>query len=253
MRLDELGMPETLKQELRSTVTQNQGMLLIAGPTGSGKTTTLYALLEELRTGREKIITLEDPIEYRMQGVCQVPVNLRGGLGFADALRAVLRQDPDVILVGEIRDRETALLATQAALTGHFVLATIHTGDAPSSLIRLHDLGVPPYLIASTVVGALAQRLARRICRHCSPPSPQRAASCGHCMDAGFRGRVGVFEFMTVGEDVRGTLLNQATLSALREAAAAAGLVTLAADGRRHVENGTTSAEEIRRVLSWSE
>jgi general secretion pathway protein E len=247
--LEQLGMSPDVIAGLRRHLSATQGMLLVTGPTGSGKTTTLYALLAELSTGQEKVITLEDPIEYRLPGVCQIPVNLKEGLDFPGALRSVLRQDPDVILIGEIRDSETALLAAQAALTGHFVLATLHTADARGAIVRLQDLGVPPYLISATVGGVICQRLVRRVCAACAG----EGTACRSCFDTGYRGRLGIFEHFWMNEDVRQAVASGALREQLSAALAAAGLVDLLTDARRHLEAGVTSEAEVRRALAWTE
>src|SRR5690606_38799608 len=215
LSLAELGMGEDTRAEVEALLGRPHGMLLVTGPTGSGKTTTLYAALDRLRTGREKIVTVEDPIEYALAGVAQVPVNRKAGVTFASALRSILRQDPDVLLVGEMRDPETAEICIQAALTGHLVLSTLHTNDAPGALIRLQDLGTEPYLVASTVEAVLAQRLVRTVCTECAeeevlaPAAAEemaragfpiervvRGRGCDHCRWTGFRGRTGIYELL---------------------------------------------------------
>src|SRR5690606_28179797 len=226
--LDELGMDDHTRARVDCMLAQPHGVLLVTGPTGSGKTTTLYGMLASLDRKRRNIVTLEDPIEYRLQGVTQVQVHARAGLGFADALRAVLRQDPDVIMVGELRDRESAGIALSAALTGHLVLATLHTNDAPTAATRLCELGVPPYLVAGTLAGALAQRLARRLCAHC------RGDGCERC-DGGYRGRTGVFEVLFVDDRIRSRILRRAPAHLIRASARAGGMRTLGEDARRLV------------------
>lgn len=213
---------------------------MATGPTGSGKTTTLYAAVEQIRTGREKILTVEDPVEYELPGVAQMPVHEKVGVTFASALRALLRQDPDVLLVGEIRDEETAEIATHAALTGHLVLSTLHTNDAASALTRLLDLGVAPYLVASTVEAVLAQRLVRVICQHC------RAAGCEQCRGSGYRGRTGIYEVLVMNDDIRGAI--QVGAAELRRLAVASGMRSLRDDGLRQVREGVTTLEEVLRV-----
>jgi general secretion pathway protein E len=266
--LTELDMaPQTLRG-WSEAIARPHGMVLSTGPTGSGKTTTLYASVDQIRTGREKILTVEDPIEYQL-GVPQVPVNDRIGVTFASALRALLRQDPDVILVGEIRDAETAEIATQAALTGHLVLSTLHTNDAPSALTRLLELDVAPYLVASTVHAVLAQRLVRTNCAHCaadrpmtgeeralfSAPVPDRAivrrgAGCSSCRGTGYRGRVGIYELLTISDQLREAVSDRRPTSELRRILKAEGMATLRDDGLRRVLEGTTTPEEVLRVTA---
>lgn len=265
--LAEMGMGRDVLHRFTEVVARTHGIVLVTGPTGSGKTTTLYGAIELLRTGREKILTVEDPVEYELAGVPQVPVNEKAGVTFASALRALLRQDPDILLVGEIRDGETAQVATQAALTGHLVLSTLHTNDAPSAITRLLDLGVPPYLVASTVEAILAQRLVRRLCVHCravgtpspaelrrlgdpQPPLSQvwRAVGCGHCRDTGYRGRQGVFELLVMDDTLRALTQERASGDRLRAASREQGMQTLRDDGIRLVREGVTTIEEILRV-----
>jgi general secretion pathway protein E len=242
LSLESLGMAADMLRQLKEVLSRPNGIVLVTGPTGSGKTTTLYAAVEMLRTGREKILTVEDPIEYEL-GVPQMPVNEKVGVTFATALRALLRQDPDVMLVGEIRDGETAEIATQAALTGHLVLSTLHTNDAPSALTRLLDLGVASYLVASTVQAVLAQRLVRTLCGDCA------GAGCDACRGSGYRGRVGIYELLVMDDAMRKLLQSSADASALRARMVAAGAATLADDGDRQVRAGITTAAEIRRVI----
>jgi len=265
--LDELGMaPETL-ETFRRLAERPHGILLATGPTGSGKTTTLYTALGLRQRTAEKIITVEDPVEYHLEGVTQVPVNVKAGMTFAGALRSILRQDPDVLMVGEMRDGETAAIAIQAALTGHLVFSTLHTSDAASALSRLVDLKVEPYLIAATLEGVLAQRLVRRICPECRErysPDPaaisllalkpvgrltlERGRGCSACRNTGYRGRTGIFELLVVTDDVRQQLLKVPNPSALRELAVAQGMVTLRRDGWSKVQAGITTVEEVLRV-----
>jgi type II secretory ATPase GspE/PulE/Tfp pilus assembly ATPase PilB-like protein len=237
------------------------------GTTGSGKTTTLYAAVDKIRTGREKILTVEDPVEYELAGVPQVPVHEKLGVTFATALRALLRQDPDIMLVGEIRDQETAEIATHAALTGHLVLSTLHTNDAPSALTRLLDLGVPHYLIASTVGAVLAQRLVRVLCPRCKQRGPMLpewhhafgtseadlsevhvARGCADCHGTGFRGRIGIYELLVVDDAIRGALTTHASAGQLREIASGRGMRSLLQDGWRQVVAGVTTPEEVLRT-----
>ena len=247
-----------------AAVSQPGGIVLVTGPTGSGKTTTLYALIDHIRTGREKIVTVEDPIEYELAGVPQVPVNERFGVSFASALRALLRQDPDVLLVGEIRDEETAQIATQAALTGHLVLSTLHTTDAAGALTRMMDLGIAPYLVASTVSVVLAQRLVRRVCRDCGSPltapapsaraaapassAAATATGCEACRFSGYRGRVGLYELLRMDDTIREAVVRRESAAQLRAMAIRRGMRTLEDDGRRLVEARITTMAEVRRV-----
>ena len=265
--LDELGMaPETLDR-FRRLAEKPHGILLATGPTGSGKTTTLYAALGLRQTSAEKIITVEDPVEYHLAGVTQVPVNVKAGMTFAGALRSILRQDPDVMMVGEMRDADTAAIAVQAALTGHLVFSTLHTNDAPSAMTRLADLKVEPYLVAATLEGVLAQRLVRKICPECRErykPDPgavallahhpvghvtlERGRGCPSCRNTGYRGRTGLFELLLVTDEIKQTLLKSPNPGALREIAQAQGMTTLRQDGWQKVQAGITTVEEVLRV-----
>jgi general secretion pathway protein E len=267
IELEGLGMGADTLHALLAFAARPHGVLLNTGPTGSGKTTTLYGLVDRIRTGREKIVSVEDPVEYELAGIAQVPVNARVGLTFARALRAILRQDPDVLLVGEMRDAETAEICIQAALTGHLVLSTLHTNDAPSALTRLIDLDVPDYLVASTVEGVLAQRLVRKVCRACAAPAApdpavaremeraghdarrvMRGAGCAACRGTGFRGRTGIYELMMMDAEIRAELLRRPDADALRTLAVAHGMRPLRADGWRQVAAGVTTPEEVMRV-----
>ena len=265
--MDELGMDHGLGAALDAALEREHGLFLVTGPTGSGKTTTLYALLESRDRSARNILTLEDPVEYRLDGLTQVPVQPRAGLDFATALRSVLRQDPDVIMVGEMRDRETAEVGLAAALTGHLVLSTLHTIDAPGAVARLVEMGTPRYLVAGGVVGVLAQRLVRRLCDECRVLEPvhgesfhqlglpipahlPRAIGCGACGGTGYRGRIGIFELLTVDAAVRQLILDGAPADAIRECAATAGMVPLAVDAWSKVEAGLTSLDEIRPLLT---
>ena len=245
-RLDELGMSDTTLRAFRKAISRPHGMVLATGPTGSGKTTTLYAAVDHIRTGREKILTVEDPVEYELVGVPQVPVNEKAGVTFATALRSLLRQDPDVMLVGEIRDAETAEIAVHAALTGHLVLSTLHTNDAVSALTRLVDLGVPAYLVASTVEAVLAQRLVRKSCGACGPTS--RSESCPECRGAGYRGRTGIYEMLVMNEMLRDGLLKRLPAEQLQACAIQCGMSPLWDDAMRQVERGVTTLSEVNRV-----
>lgn len=268
--LDKLGMlPQTLERFER-IIRQPWGIILVTGPTGSGKSTTLYSVLNRLNTGEQHIITLEDPVEYELPGIIQAQVNYKAGFTFAEGLRSILRQDPDIIMVGEIRDKETALLATEAALTGHLVLSTLHTNDAPSAVTRLIDMGIEPFLIASTVIGVLAQRLVRILCPYCKEtyevPSDvlkvmdigefddrvrtfYKGKGCEKCRQTGYIGRTGIFEFMVVDDEIRELILKRVPAHTLREAAARAGMKSLKEDAFEKVLLGITTWEELIRVV----
>jgi general secretion pathway protein E len=266
--LDELGMPPEMYETVRRLAQQPHGILLATGPTGSGKTTTLYAALGLRHASEEKVIAVEDPVEYDLPGVTQVPVHARAGVSFAAALRSILRQDPDVLMVGEMRDPETAGIAVQAAMTGHLVFSTLHTNDAPSALTRLADLKVEPYLIAATLEAVLAQRLVRRICPHCREryqPDPtsvallvsrpvgrihlERGRGCAECRQTGFRGRTGIFELLVMTDELRQALLGPLDLSAVRQQLRAQGMATLREDAWTKVQAGITTVEEVLRVV----
>jgi type II secretion system protein E len=267
--LGRLGMATDTRRAFEEVVSKPHGIVLATGPTGSGKTTTLYAAVEHVRTGREKIITVEDPVEYELDGVPQVPVREKVGLTFAAALRAMLRQDPDIMLVGEIRDHETADIATHAALTGHLVLSTLHTNDAPTALTRLIDLGVEPYLVASTVEAVLAQRLVRRICPECvqadRPTDDQarllgvpigdlagarRGAGCDRCRDTGYVGRIGIYELLVMDAAMRAAVHDGESSGRLTGMARERGMRLLREDGLRLVVEGVTTVEEVLRVAN---
>ena len=245
-RLEELGMSAQVLASLHALVRRAHGMLLVTGPTGSGKTTTLYAALQTRDARSEKIITVEDPVEYQLPGITQVPVHRQAGVAFAAALRAILRQDPDVVMVGEMRDAETAEVAIQAAMTGHLVLATLHTNDAVGAIPRLLDLGVPDYLVAATLEGVLAQRLVRRSCDACGGAAPP---GCAHCGGTGFRGRLGVFELLVVSDGVRDAIGRRASRAELHALAEQAGMVALRDDAAAKVAARSTTAEEVQRVV----
>ena len=246
MSLADQGMPADVRAAFERAIARPHGIVLATGPTGSGKTTTLYAAIDVIRTGREKILTVEDPVEYELAGVPQVPVNEKVGVTFASALRALLRQDPDVVMVGEIRDGETAGIAIQAALTGHLVLSTLHTNDAASALTRLVDLGVAPFLLASTVEVVLAQRLVRRLCPAC------RGKGCADCRETGYRGRTGLYELLEMTDGLRSALGRGAPSGELAAIASKAGMRTLRQHGELLVNEGVTSREEVLRVTSES-
>jgi general secretion pathway protein E len=266
--LDELGMPPQLLVQMQRLALKPHGILLATGPTGSGKTTTLYAALGLRHPTYEKIITVEDPVEYELANVTQVPVHAKAGVTFASALRSILRQDPDVLMIGEMRDGETAAIAMQAAMTGHLVFSTLHTNDAISALTRLVDLKVEPYIVAATLEGVLAQRLVRRICTECREryrPDPssiallaggpvgspvlERGAGCAACRQTGYRGRSGIFELLVVDDDLRRSLAMDADPSILRQRLRAQGMQTLREDAWAKVQAGITTVEEVLRVI----
>jgi general secretion pathway protein E len=266
--LDSLGMPPDVWRVMTELSEAPHGLVLVTGPTGSGKTTTLYAALARRDASIEKIITVEDPIEYQVSGVTQMPVHRQAGVSFAAALRAILRQDPDVVMIGEMRDRETAEIAVQAAMTGHLVFSTLHTNDAISAVPRLVDLGIPEYLIAATLEGVLAQRLVRRVCPDCrvsyrpsaehlalvcdvasTTPAFARGAGCRGCRGTGFRGRIGVFELVRVDTALRDAIAASEPRSSLHAHASRAGLTSLRSDAWQKILAGVTTVEEVARVI----
>ncbi len=249
--LESLGMAGDVLANFKRLAQQPHGILLVTGPTGSGKTTTLYAALQTVETSTSNVLTVEDPIEYELPGIGQTQVNTKIDLDFAKALRAILRQDPDVIMIGEIRDFETAQIAIQASLTGHLVLATLHTNDAPSAVTRLTDMGVEPFLLSSSLLGVLAQRLVRKLCLHCRRVDARgryHPVGCEQCSGSGYKGRTGVYELMTADDKVRSLIHNRAAESQLFVAAEAAGLRSMREDGQRLIDSGITSPEEVMRV-----
>lgn len=253
LELERLGMAPDVLAKLDKLIHQPHGIVLVTGPTGSGKSTTLYAALGRLDASTTNILTVEDPIEYDLPGIGQTQVNARIDLTFSAALRAILRQDPDVIMIGEIRDLETAQIAVQASLTGHLVLATLHTNDAISAVARLTDMGVEPFLLASTLQGVLAQRLIRKLCPHCKMghadgTASWNAAGCTACSHTGYSGRTGVHELFTVDDAMRGLIHAGANEQALREAARRSGMRSLRQDGMRWIAQGLTTVEEMVRV-----
>ena len=268
LNLENVGMNEETITSFRNVIAKPNGIVLVTGPTGSGKTTTLYSALNELNTIEDKLITTEDPVEYDMEGIIQVPIDTSIGNTFAQCLRAILRQDPDKILVGEIRDLETAEIAVQASLTGHMVFSTLHTNDAPSTITRMKDMGVPTFLITATVETILAQRLVRRICENCKEPyNPSkevlddleltaedlegvqfyRGSGCETCNNTGYKGRVGLFELMIMNNELREMIMKNVSTDVLRDAARNAGMVTLRDAGMKACYAGTTTPEEVIR------
>jgi general secretion pathway protein E/type IV pilus assembly protein PilB len=265
--MGQMGMDARELKSFRRVLGLPHGIILVTGPTGSGKTSTLYTALNEINDAVRKIITIEDPIEYQLKGINQIQVSEKSGLTFARGLRAILRHDPDVLLIGEIRDRETAQIAVQASLTGHLVFSTLHTNDAPGALTRLVDMGVEPYLVASSLEAVLAQRLVRVLCSHCkqvdesattlslkaelriSPDVPfYRAVGCRECRNTGYHGRRGIFEWMDTTLEIRRLILKSASSGEIREAARRTGMRPLAEDGWRLVKEGVTTPEEVFRV-----
>jgi type II secretion system protein E len=265
--LESLGMSADDCSVFEQILEVPHGIVLVTGPTGSGKTTTLYAGLSRINDVERKIITIEDPVEYHLRGINQIQVSTKAGLTFSLGLRSILRHDPDVVLVGEVRDLETAEIAVQASLTGHLVFSTLHTNDAPSALTRLVDMGVEPYLVASSLEAVFAQRLVRVICPYCkvecSPPEHERlrrqagvelpdvvyvGRGCRECQDVGYRGRVGIFELMSVTEEIRDLILRNVSAGQIRRLAVEQGMKTLRDDGWRHVAEGRTTVQEVLRV-----
>lgn len=268
--LEKLGFFPESREKFEELILKPYGMILVTGPTGSGKSTTLYACLNKLNTGVSNITTIEDPVEYQLTGVNQVQVNEKAGLHFANALRSFLRQDPDIIMVGEIRDTETARIAVEAALTGHLVLSTLHTNDAPSAITRLIEMGIEPFLVASAVIGVMAQRLARVICPNCKEPftpPPEavrkfglgmygegevtfyRGRGCDHCKQTGYKGRTGFYELMLMSDAIRSLVLQKSSSAEIRRLAMEEAMKTLQDDGLRKVMEGYTSIEECLRVV----
>jgi len=267
MPFDKLGFSPEITHTFDRLIKQPNRIVLVTGPTGSGKTTTLYAALDKINAPEKKIITIEDPVEYQLKGVNQIAVRPKIGLTFSSGLRHIVRQDPDVIMVGEIRDLETAEISIQAALTGHLVFSTLHTNDAPGAITRLQDMGVEPYLLASVLSGILAQRLVRRICQSCRVPHDPdpadllaigvgdahgaelfRGEGCEACRKTGYKGRVGIYELFVISEDIRSLILRRAATNEIRRAAVDGGMITLREDGWAKARAGLTTVEEILRV-----
>lgn len=265
--LEDLGLSPTSLGRFKKMITRPYGLLLVTGPTGSGKTTTLYAALNTINSPEKNIVTIEDPVEYQLKGINQVQVNAKVGVTFANGLRTILRQDPDIIMVGEIRDKETATIAIQAALTGHMVFSTLHTNDAPGAIARLVDMGVEPFLIASSLTGVLAQRLVRRLCDRCKnpyTPTPElfeelnikgkegiaflKGEGCQECRGSGYSGRIGIFELLSIDDNIRGLTISRGHSSVIKSAAMKNGFIALREEGLAKAIAGFTTVEEVLRV-----
>ena len=265
--LAQLGMPKNVLTHYQGIINQPHGMILITGPTGSGKTTTLYATLEKINSERQKIITVEDPVEYQLEGITQIQANASIGLSFAAGLRSIVRQDPDVLMVGEIRDHETAEISIESALTGHLVFSTLHTNDAAGAVTRLQDMGVEGYLISSSLLAIQAQRLVRRVCTDCSElvdisqdeasvlgieigdcPKIRRGLGCERCGNTGYKGRVGLYELLMMSDAIRHHIANDADANVIRDQAIAEGMQTLREDALEKLKAGLTTPEEVVRV-----
>jgi len=268
LSIDEVGMLDDTKKQIRSLILKPNGILLATGPTGCGKTTTLYACMREINKIEYKVITTEDPVEYDLKGVIQVPINAKVGLTFATSLRHILRQDPDIIMVGEIRDAETAQIAIQASLTGHLVFSTIHTNDAAGTITRLIDMGVEPFLVTSTLEAVLAQRLVRKICQYCKEeytPEPEilndlgvtqeeaegkkfyKGAGCVKCSNSGYKGRTGIYELLILNDKIRALIIDKSHTALIKEAAVENGMKTLLKDGVEKIFLGVTTIEEVMK------
>ncbi|MFH1561872.1 MAG: type II secretion system ATPase GspE [Nitrospirota bacterium] len=265
--LDELGFEELVLAHFRKLITKSNGIILVTGPTGSGKTTTLYAALNEINSTEKKIITIEDPIEYQLKRINQLQVKSKINFSFAQGLRSMLRQDPDIMMVGEIRDLETAEVAVQSALTGHLVFSTLHTNDAASAITRLHDMGIEDFLISSSVIGILAQRLVRLICPECREeylPKPElvkefhsktlfKGRGCENCNYSGFKGRIGIFELLVVNDEIRDLILQKTNANKIKEHAVNLGMKPMYDDGLQKVQRGLTTLEDVLRVVQEEE
>lgn len=268
INLESLGFDRSMFKTFKELVNCSSGFFLVTGPTGSGKTTTLYAALSTLNTPEKNIITLEDPVEYNLDGITQGQIHPDAGFTFDKGIRAVLRQDPDIAMVGEIRDKETAQIAIEAALTGHSVFSTLHTNDAPGAIMRLMDMGVEPFLINASLTGVLAQRLARKICENCRTeykPTDQeqkllakrgtpleklyKGKGCDNCFGLGYKGRVGIFELLVMTSDLRSLIVHRPVFDDIRKQAGVNGMRTLFDDGIQKVKNGVLSLEELGRVV----
>lgn len=270
MKLDQLGFAPQMLDTIKSLTSKQNGFFLVTGPTGSGKTTTLYALLSQLHEPEKNIVTLEDPVEYNIDGITQGPINEAAGFGFEQGIRSLLRQDPDILMVGEIRDRQTARVAIEAALTGHLVLSTLHTNDAPSAVMRLMDMQIEPFLLNASVTGVLAQRLVRKICIQCKEPMAKDAAiqqlcqslgiaenialyqgaGCVACDQLGYKGRMGIFELLVVSPALRAKIVDRPVFDQLYAQALEDGMVTLLSDGIDKVKEGVISLQELARVIA---
>ncbi len=271
LELDKLGMQGSALEMFTGAIGKPYGASLVTGPTGSGKTTTLYAGLQILNTPDKSILTVEDPVEYQIAGVTQIQVHKKAGLTFSNGLRSMLRADPDIMMVGEIRDQETARISVEAALTGHLVLTTLHTNDAPSAITRLTEMKIEPFLISSALDCVVAQRLTRTLCTNCKKPAKIDAETlrssgfeiegnesidgfeskgCSRCGNSGHRGRIGIFEVMQMSDELRRMTLDCASADEIRAQARSEGMVTLREDGREKVRQGISSGEEVTRVIS---
>lgn len=267
IELIDLGMPEQILKDYSRVISQPHGLILITGPTGSGKTTTLYGTLEKIHNEKQKIITVEDPVEYQLNGITQIQVNARIGLNFASGLRSIVRQDPDILMIGEIRDHETAEIAIESALTGHLVFSTLHTNDAAGAVTRMQDMGVESYLISSSLLAIQAQRLVRRICKDCIEttelsddeanvldvkkedyPEIKRGAGCDRCGETGYRGRVGLYELLLMSDEIRHLVTNGADANVIRKQSIKEGMRTLREDALEKLKSGMTTPEEVVRV-----
>lgn len=265
--LEQLGMPPDVLKPYSKVIQQPHGIVLVTGPTGSGKTTTLYATLAKINTGKQKTITVEDPVEYQLEGITQIHVNSKIGLDFAAGLRSIVRQDPDIIMIGEIRDRETAEVAIESALTGHLVFSTLHTNDAAGAITRLQDMGIDTYLISSSVIAVMAQRLVRKTCLNCAVQDMltgdeaellgidlmqfselMRGVGCDHCANTGYRGRVGLYELLLISDDVRHVIGGGGDANQIRNKAIKGGMRTLRQDALSKLYQGATTPEEVVRV-----
>ena len=267
--LSNLGMPEVVLNTYQQLIQQPHGIILVTGPTGSGKTTTLYATLEKINSRQQKIITVEDPVEYQLEGITQIQVNTKIGLNFSSGLRSIVRQDPDVIMIGEIRDSETAAIAIESALTGHLVFSTLHTNDAAATIARLQDMKVESYLLSSSILAIQAQRLVRKICPHCKYERPltdveanllevsidrlakvYHGRGCSSCGETGYKGRIGLYELMLISDGIRELINSGADANQIHKQAINEGMVTLRSDALKKLAEGITSPEEVVRVTS---